>query len=245
MLAESLMPLYDIRIVAPRTPQSGVSKSLTFDSVLRKGERGLVLGDKEILVETVSGTPADCVMFALSDSGKKYDLLVSGVNFGDNTTYHSIFSSGTLGACFQASLYGLPAVAFSYETPPDRWFCSSGSGVPDHSLFIIRKIISKVLDKGFPSNTKLLSVNLPAEISPKTPVRVAVPQMLKLVNNPQFGKDPTGNHYFWLGSIEEQPMEKGKDWWWLSKKGAVVITPLKLDICPLEDIAVLKETFED
>jgi 5'-nucleotidase len=61
---------------------------------------------------SVSGTPADCVKFALNVISKKFDLVVSGINGGPNLG-SDINYSGTVNACFEANVEKIPAIAFS------------------------------------------------------------------------------------------------------------------------------------
>lgn len=63
---------------------------------------------------TVSGRPADCVslgVFNIFD--QKPDLVVSGINAGFNMGLGFVLSSGTVGACLEANLAGIPAIALS------------------------------------------------------------------------------------------------------------------------------------
>jgi 5'-nucleotidase len=65
----------------------------------------------------VDGTPADSVMIALrSDllTTKDFDLVVSGINRGDNSGIHVVYS-GTVGAAREATQHGIPAMAFSLD----------------------------------------------------------------------------------------------------------------------------------
>ena len=63
----------------------------------------------------VDGTPADSVGVALKSSllrTRDFDLVVSGINRGDNVGLHVLYS-GTVGAAREATCRGYPAIAFS------------------------------------------------------------------------------------------------------------------------------------
>lgn len=65
----------------------------------------------------VDGTPADSVMLALYGpllSNPRFDLVVSGINRGDNCGLHVIYS-GTVGAAREAACKDIPAIAFSLD----------------------------------------------------------------------------------------------------------------------------------
>jgi 5'-nucleotidase len=62
----------------------------------------------------VQGFPADTITAALDQLGVKPNVVMSGINFGQN--YGSIITvSGTIGAARMAAKRGVPAVAFSQD----------------------------------------------------------------------------------------------------------------------------------
>ncbi|KAI8110974.1 hypothetical protein M9434_004548 [Picochlorum sp. BPE23] len=65
----------------------------------------------------VDGTPADSIIVALRSqllSTKDFDLVISGINRGDNAGVHVVYS-GTVGAAREAAHHGYPALAFSID----------------------------------------------------------------------------------------------------------------------------------
>ena len=62
----------------------------------------------------IDGTPADCVILGVNEllDGKP-DLCVSGVNHGPNLG-EDVHYSGTVAGAMEASVLGIPAIAFSY-----------------------------------------------------------------------------------------------------------------------------------
>lgn len=111
LLAEAAMALGDVTVVAPSEQCSAMSQRITIRGVLTVKRAA----DFPVPVEAweVSGTPADCVKAAVQYIlPEKPDLVLSGINAGWNVCY-DIAHSGTLGAAFEAAMYGLPAIAFS------------------------------------------------------------------------------------------------------------------------------------
>ncbi len=98
---------HNIMVVAPETQQSAKSHSLTLHDTL------YCYQVKENHYK-VSGTPADCVLLAekrlLSD--KKIDLVISGINKGQNIG-EDIYYSGTVAAAREATFHGYKAIAVS------------------------------------------------------------------------------------------------------------------------------------
>jgi 5'-nucleotidase len=77
------------------------------------------LGPRRFAAE---GSPADCVLAGLYDvlKGAPPDLVLSGVNRGNNAAENAVYS-GTLGGAMEAALQGLPAIALSqYFGPGNR-----------------------------------------------------------------------------------------------------------------------------
>lgn len=105
LLKKLLLKYGDVTIVAPEGAMSGKSISIIFGRSVRVTK----VEDK---VYAMEGTPADCVAFALSSLGEKFDLVVSGINDGLNISFDTLYS-GTIGACLEALTYRVPAIAFS------------------------------------------------------------------------------------------------------------------------------------
>lgn len=102
----------EIYVCAPSSERSGNSHAITLGRYLSCFSTTV---DGAKLAFAVDGTPADSVMLALNSpifEGAKFDLVVSGINRGDNCGLHVIYS-GTVGAAREAACKGIPAVALS------------------------------------------------------------------------------------------------------------------------------------
>ena len=115
VLAKAAMSLGEVWVVAPSHQCSAMSQKVTIRGSLTV-ER---VKDFPVPVKAayqVSGTPADCVKAALLQLlDEKPDFVFSGINDGYNVGY-DIAYSGTLGAAFEATMSGIPAIAFSCES---------------------------------------------------------------------------------------------------------------------------------
>lgn len=120
LLARAAMELGEVTVVAPAQQCSAMSQRITIrESInVKKAE------DFPVPVRAawqVDGSPADCVMTALLYIlEEKPDFVFSGVNAGWNVGC-DIAHSGTLGAAFEALMFGVPAIAFSnaHDVPMD------------------------------------------------------------------------------------------------------------------------------
>lgn len=111
LLARIAMEFGDVTIVAPAQQCSAMSQRITIRGTLTAKRAA----DFPVGVDAweVDGTPADCVKAAmLCILREKPDLVLSGINAGWNAGF-DIAHSGTLGAAFEAAMYGIPAAAFS------------------------------------------------------------------------------------------------------------------------------------
>ena len=81
-LAKVLSKRHKVTIVAPDGNRSAFSHSLTISKNLTFKE---VKVSDDFDAYTVSGTPADCVKFALHYfTDEKFDMVCSGINMGNN-----------------------------------------------------------------------------------------------------------------------------------------------------------------
>ena len=96
----------DVWVVAPETDQSGLSHSLSLNDPLRLRE----VNDRKFALR---GTPSDCVIMAVRRLlGGKPDLVLSGVNSGQNAA-DDVTYSGTVAGAFEGTLLGIPSIALS------------------------------------------------------------------------------------------------------------------------------------
>lgn len=104
----------EVLVVAPEQDCSGLSQGITMHQPLRLRE----CGDNRF---ALSGTPADCVLFASAyfyqDTAP--DLVISGVNSGANVG-DAVQYSATVGAALAAAHLGWSAVALSQAFISDR-----------------------------------------------------------------------------------------------------------------------------
>ncbi len=152
-LAEALRADYDLTIVAPARENSGMGHAISVYRDLRLEpvhRNGMLWG------YGLEGTPADCVKVAVSmlSTDRPFDMVVSGINTGQNVGINILYS-GTVAAAREAAVLGLPAIAVSmlyHEDPADiPW--QTGARV---ALEVARRVSRE----GLPSGV-MLNVNAP------------------------------------------------------------------------------------
>ena len=115
LLAEWAKKLGEVTVVAPKVEQSAKSHAIDFITPVEIKKVPFVEG---VEAYSMSSTPADCVRFGVLALGKKFDLVLSGINYGVNLGADIVYS-GTVGAIFEAARMHIPAIAFS-SFPDDQ-----------------------------------------------------------------------------------------------------------------------------
>ena len=140
----------DVLVVAPNKPQSGMGHAITITKPLRLESYG---GFEDVEAYSCSGTPVDCVKLGVFEVLKrKPDLLLSGINHGENSSTNVLYS-GTMSAAIEGAMEGIPSIGFSLaDFNSDADFSATKE--------VVKAIIPKVLKNGLPKNTAL-NVNVP------------------------------------------------------------------------------------
>src|SRR5271154_4477720 len=133
----------DVYVVAPESDQSGVAHSLSLNNPLRLRE----ITPRHFAVQ---GTPTDCVIMGVRKlmAGRKPDLILSGVNRGQNVA-EDVTYSGTIAATMEGTLIGIPSIALSqaYGGPEGhrdiRWGCAES-----HASSVIARILKAGIAPG-------------------------------------------------------------------------------------------------
>jgi 5'-nucleotidase len=139
----------EVTVVAPATNQSGTGETVTPGGVTSVAATML----SGYPARAVSGTPADSVIHALTVLGENPDLVVSGINEGQNIGPVVDFS-GTVGAARRAVRYGVHAIATSQGlgSPPD-W--------PAGVAATLRWLEAYRLGEAGPPHQEVLNLNVP------------------------------------------------------------------------------------
>lgn len=208
--AQALGAMGDVTTIVPESHRSGAGHSMSISDPLRvvRQDNGTYLA---------SGFPADCVKFALCkilDSPP--DLVVSGINKGENTGV-SIFYSGTVGGAREGALNGITSFAVSVGEGAD----TASSQIIDIAVNIIRTTLNLDLPAG-----SLLNVNIPSE--KHRGIRVARQGRGPFKEELIPCKDPRNREYFWFAGEQDTTGEEDTDVV-LFRQNYVTITPLKCD----------------
>jgi len=239
--AASLSDLGFVTVTAPREQSSGMGRSLpnTSDGIIHLEK--VQVNNQEWSVYAVGGSPAQSVLHGVFEVLKfKPDLVVSGINYGENVA-SGVTISGTVGAALEAASLGVPAMAVSLEA--DSKYHLSYSNEVDFSVAadFTARIARLLLDKKFPIDVNLLKVDVPSDATMDTPwqlTRVSRQRYYEPVAPERTSWDiPTVMGYREAGFLDNEPEDT--DVYVMRKRRWVSISPLSLDLTSRVDFGEL------
>jgi 5'-nucleotidase len=217
----------EVWIVAPAFEQSGVAHCISYTHPTMIAE----LGPRRFAAE---GSPADCVLAALYDvmAGRPPDLVLSGVNRGNNAGENVLYS-GTIGGAMEAALQGLPAIALSQFLGPDTETLDDPfEGARAHGTRVLRALLDHG-DWGAKGGYRTFyNVNFPpCPASAVRGTRIAAQGLRQgshFTVEPQ--TSPTGRRFLWVrGGPQGLRTAPGTDVA-ANLDGYVAVTPLRADL---------------
>ncbi|MFH1523973.1 MAG: 5'/3'-nucleotidase SurE [Chloroflexota bacterium] len=236
--AEALSDLGFVTVAAPRDQSSGMGRSLPFTSDERIQTEVVHVRGKDWTVYAVGGSPAQAVLHGILEiMPQRPDLVVSGINYGENVGT-GVTISGTVGATLEAASHGIPALAMSLET--DREHHQSYSTEIDFSAaaYFTAYFARQLLEKRFPSDVDLLKVDVPSDADQKTPwqvTRVARQRYYIPIAPKRKSWDEPGTIDYEEAAILDGEREDS-DVYVLRVKRQVSVTPLSLDLTSRVDL---------
>ena len=227
----------EVWTVAPAFEQSGVGHCISYANPSMISQ----IEDRKYMIE---GSPADCVLASLYDVMKnsKPDLVLSGVNRGNNAADNTLYS-GTIGAVMEAALQGVPGIALS------QFFGVGNRDLDDpfepalvHGAATVRAL----LDKGIWTNDDyriFYNINFPPFAAKDVKDMKVVSQGFRKQTN--FGMEasisPNGRRYLWItGGRQDQPTGAGTDVT-ANLDGYISVTPMRADLTAHDMLADLSD----
>ena len=238
--AEIAGPEGEVWTVAPAFEQSGVGHCISYTHptmLIRLDERRFA----------AEGSPADCVLAGLHQVMKDAppDLVLSGVNRGNNAAENVLYS-GTIGGAMEAALQGLPAIALSqFYGPENVQLDDPFEAAVVHGVETIRKLLRHGIwdDREY---RVFYNVNFP-------PVPADGVRGLKVTSqgwreDTSFGVEPhvapSGRMFLWVkGGPQHTPTAPGTDAA-ANLDGYISVTPLRADLTAHETIDTLRDRLE-
>jgi 5'-nucleotidase len=214
-LVEAVRPLGEVWVVAPETEQSAAAHAISLHRPLR-------IREVRERWYAVDGTPTDCSYVGINHlmRERRPDLMLSGINHGPNLA-NDVTYSGTVAAAMEATIMGVPSIAFSLAT---RRHFDFGAAARFAGSFA-----AAALEQNLPPGM-LLNVNVPGGVEPDGYVIAPLGQHSygsEVIEK----EDPRGRKYYWIGGSEYQHEDiPGSDCNVVYRDRRVAVTPLQLDL---------------
>lgn len=224
-LEAALSDLGEVFVVAPEAEMSGASHSLTLARPLRIRR----IDDHHW---TVDGTPTDCVVMALNKilpPDMPPDICCSGINHGPNLGDDASYS-GTVAGAMEATILGVPGIAFSLAVSRDPDFRESAR--------VAASITDKALSTGLPGGT-LLNVNVPRGVPAGTRITTQGFKTARPVISEH--TDPRGKLYYWIGEVRNGYRAEGGTDFEAIDAGLVSVTPMRADLTDHMSLTLLDD----
>lgn len=167
--AQALSQIGFVTVVAPRDQSSGAGRShpISSDGLIR--EETIEVNGEHWKVYAVGGTPAQVVLRGIFEiMPNKPDLVVSGINYGENLAT-SITISGTVGAAMEAAALGIPALAMSLATDQAQHLTYSTDVDFTTAAYFTMIFSQMLLKRHLPKGVDLIKVDVPADATTITP----------------------------------------------------------------------------
>lgn len=245
--AASLSKIGFVTVTAPRDQSSGAGRSLpsTSDGIIE--EQRVQVNGQEWTVFSVGGTPAQTVLHGVLEvMKKKPDLVVSGINYGENVAT-GVTISGTVGAALEGASLGIPSMAVSLEAEAKYHLTYS-----DEVSFLVAaeftaRTARLLLEKKLPYDVDVLKVDVPSDAT------VDTPWQLTRVSRQRYYEPVPPKRLSWSERAIIDYREAGKldhededtDVYVLRKKRMVSVSPLSLDLTSRVDFTELNRLMRE
>ena len=214
-LVEELERHLEVIVVAPEMEKSWSGTSVTRRS--RVPARPVTRPNGKAWA--VGGTPSDSVNIGMGNlSPRKPDLVLSGINIGQNTSLAMIASSGTVGAALEGAFWRIPSFALSMAIPGEIFEeVRQSQGRRPHSIGSSLRNAAKlaarfVCDHLGEDNPDCIvhNINFPLPVSLDTPVEETVPA--RFFRGSLFRPSEEGGFEFCYGEGRKDDRSEDTDW---------------------------------
>lgn len=239
--AEALDELGYVHVVAPRDQQTSTGRSMPIHSSGIIEKMTLNVNGKDWEVYSVDGSPGQSVLHGVYDVVRgKPDLVVSGINYGENVG-SGITISGTVGAALEAASLGIPALAVSMQTRTEHHLSLSQDIDFSAAGYFTYLMAKKMLKAELPFDVDVLKVDVPEQATPETPwsltrqsrQRYYIPKPAERAAVTERG--PVGYEI----RYKPEDLEPGSDLYALLIEHKVSVTPISIDLTSRVDFEPL------
>lgn len=242
---KAVLDLGTVTVVAPSSQQTGAGRGLT-------GDKGASLIPADFMIKGVKVrafhcdcSPALLVRHSMRAvfNGDAPDLLVSGINYGENLG-SNVTCSGTVGAALEAATFGIPSIAVSKQTDIESHHQYTDQDWSASMYFL--NYFSKLLLNEIPhSDVDVLKIDVPDNATSATAWKIT-----NLAKSGYYHKEfesiseasplNTGKT---VVKFSEDDLDPSSDIYALAVERIVSVTPLSNDLTSRVDLGNLQMKF--
>jgi len=246
-VAAALDPLGELLIVAPASQQTSMGRSRS----QQEGRDGKLwrtrvhYGSQSWDGVAANATPALSVEHGIQElATRPVDLVVSGVNYGENVGT-CVTVSGTVGAALEAAERGIPAMAVSLEMEASHYYEHDESVDFGAAMHFVHFFAARILGNSFPPDVDVLKIEIPASATPETDWVVTTQDKLSYYTpvmpkrGQLFGEQGRITHIVAKGEFSREGTDAHA-----MAKGIVSVTPLSLDLTSRTSLDKVRRLFD-
>ncbi|PTX56490.1 5'-nucleotidase /3'-nucleotidase /exopolyphosphatase [Litoreibacter ponti] len=234
--AEVAGPGGEVWVVAPAFEKSGVAHCINYahpTMIVQMDERRFA----------AEGAPADCVLAGVHEvmGLARPDLILSGVNKGNNSAENTVYS-GTIGAAMEGALQGVKSIALSqFYGPANLSLDNPFEAAAQHGAALIQKLLDHGSWGGETYQT-FYNINFPPVAGADVKGHRVVAQGLRPSGG--FGVEshlpPNGRKYLWIKG-NPQNVDSGENTdATVNLEGWISVTPMRCDLTAHDLLAELE-----
>lgn len=217
---------HEVVTVVPEKQRSAAGLARTYHKPLRLRRNGRLF--------VTNGYPADAVFIALKLLAKDADVVVSGINAGENIGFESTYGSGTVAAAIQAGLLGYKGVAVSME-----------EGAEEPLAIATLRTAVEAAGRAWDEGLMAISINVPKGWRGE----VAAPERISLNSHDEelrAGEDPRGEALYWRWGPRRRPEPETDAYYFYIERAITIIGICAGRICaPARLQAAFQELLAD
>ena len=246
--AAAVCDLGDLLLAAPAEQQTGMSRAVPPIPNRRIYPTRVPVGCQEMPAYAIESTPAQAVSYgilALAPAvfDRRPDLVISGINYGENLGT-TVTASGTVGAALQAAEMGVRGLAVSLETDKAYHYHHGHDVDWSAAAHFTRQCAQIMLAARLPFDVDVIKVDVPCDATVATPWRLtrqsrqSYYQVLPPAEPVTEGEMPLLNYRV---AVDWATLETDSDIWAFARDRIVSVTPLSQDMTARVDFAGLRK----
>lgn len=243
-VADAVCDLGELLIVAPATQQTGMGRASPAVSGGAVTEEHLSVRGHRLPAYALTASPAQTVVYGVVVlAPRRPDLVISGINYGENLGT-SVTASGTVGAALQAAEFGIPALAVSLETIKAYHYNHGHDVNWETAAHTTRAFSQALLQRTLPFDVDVLKIDVPADATPQTPWRIT-----RQSRQPYYdafrpaGAEPDERGLVRLDydiKVYWEKLEPDSDIYAFARDRVIAVTPLSHDLTSRTDRSALE-----